>query len=592
MKKSFLPGCLICLAILLLPAAPGHGALYHASEAPALFGDLSQQEPTLTAAYGDYASGPAAAVNAFVYLQNKFPTIYDASLVPGSTPADLAATALKLGGREYMSLLTPLQIYGLSNGISSSVFIKGKYAYVGSNTTITALKIFDISNPAVPVLVGSAGGYGIGNVNVIYVRGDYAFVGWNNSTIRIYNVDDKANPTEISTINYGYGQTLALYAGDNLLYVGTNTGALQEFRIYDISNILAPSLISATDVGGDLFSFYFRDQYAYLGTAAFSRDFQIYDVSDPLSPVSVSSANVGPVVLSVYLQGKYAYLGLNNGASRFQIYDVSDPALPAPVAAVATPTEVHELTVPGRYAYLAMGGQNAYPALAVYDVSNPAAPVLVGSSANSVDVNGLAVSGWYAYLATGTGDPVSFRAYSLNHTYFRDFIWGVNLYTRPTNTAYGGQTVPQGTYSAANAAGWGWNKRVRPPWVSQSDTLPTWNFIYNQLKSGQALAVAFRGQDGTGKTFEHYLTVTGLFFNDINNNGVIEFDENAIISYIDPKDGQPYSTHLWQDATGRLFLYYYNYSYDWFAGNVQVEMALSLGPRAVTAPFLMLLLGE
>lgn len=593
MKKSvlLLTGYLICLAALLLPAAAGNCAIYQTSEDPALFGDLSQQEQTLVAAYGNYASGPASAVNAFVYLQRKYPAIYDASLVPGYAPADLAATALKLGGREYMSLLTPMQIYGLSNGLTSSIFVKGKYAYVGSNTTTTALKIFDISNPAAPTLVGSTGGIGIGNVNVIYVS-DYAFVGWNNATIRIYDVADPANPTEVSTINYGFGQTYDLFASGNILYVGTNSGAIYELRIYDISNISSPSLISATSVGGDIFSLSVKDQYAYLGTAALNSYFQIYDLSDLANPSLLSTTNVGPVVNTVDIQGIYAYLGLNNGESRFQIFEVSDPALPAPLAAVPIPNDVHELVVSGRYAYLAMGGQNLYPALAVYDISDPASPVWVASSANTVDVNTLAVGGWFAYLGTGIGDPITFRVYSLNHTYFRDYIWGLNLYMRLTHTVYGGQMANPGTYSSANAAGWGWNQRVRPLWISERDSYPTWNYLYNQVKSGNAVAVAWRGQDAEGKLFEHYLTITGIYFNDINNNGSIEFAENAIISYIDPKDGKPYSTHLWQDATGNLFLYYYNYTYNWFTGNVQVELALSVGPRAVTTPFLMLLLGD
>jgi hypothetical protein len=591
MEKA-LAGFLGCLAVLLLLASAGNCTIYQAAEDPSLFGNLSQQDQILVAAYGNDACGPTSVVNALVYLQRKYPAIYGTSLVLNYDTSTLAATALKLGGFNYINILTPLQIYGLSNGITSSIYLSGNYAYVGSNTNVTALKIFDISNPVLPNLVGSTGGFGIGNIDVIYVN-NYAIVGWNNSTIRIYDISNPLSPVQISTIVYNYGNTNALYAVGNLLYVGANSGADYEFRIYDMTYIYSPSLVSVTNIGWDVNAIWVEGNYAYLGTGDPFNSFQIYDVSNPAKPTFVSSLNVGPVVNTVRINENYAYLGLNNGPTRFTICDISNPAAPALVATIATPTQVYDLFIAGKYAYLAMGGHDRFPALAIYDITNPSSPIFVANSENSTEVFSVAVKEKYAYLGTNSGDPTSFRVYDLHHLYYRDYIWGINLYIGGKNTNYAGQMIDPGTYgTSANPGGWGWNGRSQPAWISENASYPSWNFIYNALKLNKAVEIGWRGQDASANTYQHYLTITGIYFDDLNNNGIIEFDENATLSYIDPKDGKAYTAQIWQDSSDNLFLYYHNDTYDWFSGNVQLEMALSEGPRPSITPVLSLLLAD
>ena len=313
----------------------------------------------------------------------------------------------------------------------------------------------------------------------------------------------------------------------------------------------------------------------------------------PRSPLLYQAIDVGPVVNTVRINGNYAYLGLNNGPTRFTIYDISNPASPALAAAIVTPTQVNDLFIAGKYAYLAMGGHDIFPALAVYDISKPTSPIFVANGENSTDVASVAVKGKYAYLGTNTGDPTSFRVYDLHHLYYRDYIWGINIYVGDKNTDYAGQMIDPGTYgTSANPGGWGWNGRGQPGWISENASYPRWNFIYNALKLNKAVEIGWRGQDAEANIYHHYLTITGIYFNDLNNNGIIEFRENATLSYLDPQDGKAYTAHIWQDTSGNLLLDYHNDTYDWFSGNVQLEMALSEGPRPSITPVLLLLMGN
>jgi hypothetical protein len=71
----------------------------------------------------------------------------------------------------------------------------------------------------------------------------------------------------------------------------------------------------------------------------------------------------------------------------------------------------------------------------------------------------------------------------------------------------------------------------------------------------------------------HYLTVTGLAWNDANNNLVIDGVENAFLNYIDPATGAPGSSPIAQAGLGMtLFVGYGPY-------NGQIVMSMSQVPE-------------
>jgi hypothetical protein len=112
MRKKAVTGFrfLAVLAVLgwslvsLGPIRPAHAALIDLG--PNNFGHLSQNDPGLAAIcaanMANYACGPVAAVNSFVYLQTKFPGIYDNSLIANG---NLVATATQLAGANFMNCM-------------------------------------------------------------------------------------------------------------------------------------------------------------------------------------------------------------------------------------------------------------------------------------------------------------------------------------------------------------------------------------------------------------------------------------------------------------------------------------------------------
>jgi hypothetical protein len=97
----------------------------------AQFGNLKQTDVTGCAgdATGQIACGPAAAVNSFVFLQNRFPNIYDQRLTnQGQATAyqNLVATANILAGADFMGCAE------CDGGTSRQNFFDGKKKYIDS----------------------------------------------------------------------------------------------------------------------------------------------------------------------------------------------------------------------------------------------------------------------------------------------------------------------------------------------------------------------------------------------------------------------------------------------------------------------------
>jgi len=72
---------------------------------------------------------------------------------------------------------------------------------------------------------------------------------------------------------------------------------------------------------------------------------------------------------------------------------------------------------------------------------------------------------------------------------------------------------------------------AKPAWV-QDQTQPDGIFLYNELNDCEDVEILIVDGD-----FGHYLTVTGLVWNDVNNDLLIQGAENATLHYIDPATG-------------------------------------------------------
>lgn len=108
-------------------------------------------------------------------------------------------------------------------------------------------------------------------------------------------------------------------------------------------------------------------------------------------------------------------------------------------------------------------------------------------------------------------------------------------------------------YEAQLSSTWGWaGTRLpdeippieKPLWVADN-TYPTWRFLYDELVECEDVEILVSWYDGG-----HYLTLTSFHWDDVDDDGFIDFDENAWIDYINPTDGLWHLSKIWHSGTG------------------------------------------
>jgi hypothetical protein len=123
--------------VSLLAASAAMATVYSVSLDHTMFGNLDQNDvPACKDEEGNsFACGPTAAVNSFVWLQNRYPHVYDSKLIP-EQDLDLnedgevnfydhmIAVAIELSKPEYMDCAA------CQGGTAISTFISGKQQYI------------------------------------------------------------------------------------------------------------------------------------------------------------------------------------------------------------------------------------------------------------------------------------------------------------------------------------------------------------------------------------------------------------------------------------------------------------------------------
>jgi hypothetical protein len=113
-------------------------------------------------------------------------------------------------------------------------------------------------------------------------------------------------------------------------------------------------------------------------------------------------------------------------------------------------------------------------------------------------------------------------------TFIRDQIYGNVTYlneTVPGLNSFAGQTI------LADGADWT-PQRPQPPYIER--VFPTWQSLLIALRQRKAIVIDIflPGQTPSIRT----VTGTSFYWNDIDNNQLIDLSEDAVIDYIDPLD--------------------------------------------------------
>ncbi len=289
------------------------------------------------------------------------------------------------------------------------VHVRGRYAYVTNNTGASNFQIFDIANPASPMLLSTTttGGYSQGMIS-----GKYFYISnLGDGTFQIFDVSNPVAPANVG--NLTISRPNQIYIQGRYAYVTSDSP--QKLYVIDIANPSAPKLVASIATGGSAYGIAVQGEYAFVSTLAPANTLKVYNIANPASPVLVSAASTSANPYWLTVEGKYAYL---SASTRFDIFDISNPSTPASVSSTAV-TTYGTTAVQGRYVYIPDYAANS---VRVYDISNPAIPTSVGSFSAGTGTYAVAVQGRFAYVTSITDKYLN--VYNLGGAYLQQLEAG------------------------------------------------------------------------------------------------------------------------------------------------------------------------
>lgn len=201
------------------------------------------------------------------------------------------------------------------------VHVSGNYAYTADS--FFGIRVYDISNPANPLLSGTLATPG--EANDIHVLGSYAYVSNLEKGMRVVDVSNPAVPSEVASVD-----------------------ASDEAAGVDVSDPASMSIVSTLSLP-DTRRIFASGIYSYLGQYGWG--LRAADIQDPLNPVALGL--YGNNIFNLDARGAYVYTTDYNLS--LDIYDVSNPSAAVRVAENTTLNNARDVRVANGYAYVADG---------------------------------------------------------------------------------------------------------------------------------------------------------------------------------------------------------------------------------------------
>src|SRR3989344_5005317 len=284
---------------------------------------------------------------------------------------------------------------GNATANSNAIAFANNLVYLGrANSGGREFFIFDVSNPAVPVLLGQRDLNG--TPNDIVISGNYAYVAStdNSEELQIIDISDpatidqagKLTSVNLTAANSGNAtvNAIALAISGNYLLMIRAGG--DEFLIFDLTNPSTPGnpvgrTPSLTGTVSDLAT---AGDYAYVASTDNAAELQIVDITTKTAPARIqvfnlNSGNANADGLSLDVGNNHVFLGrAASAAPEFYTINVANPLTPALADTLELGANALAISLEPNSGYVFLATADTANDFKVIDVSNPAAISLLG----------------------------------------------------------------------------------------------------------------------------------------------------------------------------------------------------------------------
>lgn len=287
---------------------------------------------------------------------------------------------------------------------------------LSSGGSVGSVALFDVSNPANPIGLGSSTGSVYNGASDIKVSGSYAYVTTNTDKLIVLDVSRPGINTVTSITDNTYlDQAAGLEIQGKYAYIAASNGANTNgfLTVVDISNPSAPSVVASLN-HADLRQAKQVDiqgKYAYVTSGATDTvgGFTIIDISNPLNPTLTDSYMSADYrgAQDIDVKGKYAYV-VGSHQDYFGIFNISNPSnisIAGYIQDSVNMDEPHDISLNGRYAYVASRSSNAVTVIELADLPfNSSIISTLGYGHSDLLPIGTYLDGRYLYVVSDTSN--------------------------------------------------------------------------------------------------------------------------------------------------------------------------------------------
>ncbi|MBN1643868.1 MAG: zf-HC2 domain-containing protein [Dehalococcoidales bacterium] len=272
------------------------------------------------------------------------------------------------------------------DGDSSYIRCTALYGTVLYVSTSDSLRVFDVSEPVVPVELSRLSGL---HPTQMVISGEYAFIYDGNNGIITLDLEDPANPEEIGFLPLSSLNSVQLYTYGNYLFTEID----DILYTIDISTPSSLRIVSEYSFGTyHVTSISLSNDYAYV--ALYTDDtsgISVLDISDPANPRKIAFLELKDQKLwgLLFASGERVYVLTANRYGvidptkwKIVIIDISNPAQPVQLGygILPDPSSFFDYTYGGytfshygigHYLYWFIGNSPNSPVIEIIDLSEP-----------------------------------------------------------------------------------------------------------------------------------------------------------------------------------------------------------------------------
>ncbi|MCS6862853.1 MAG: hypothetical protein NZT92_21320, partial [Abditibacteriales bacterium] len=223
------------------------------------------------------------------------------------------------------------------------------------------VQVFSLANPQAPAPLGRWSRPGV-FASRVAAGGDHAFVSAGGAGMRVLDVSNPRQPREVGTYPAPLGGAVTHVAVDGNQAFLSHSGGWQ---ILDISTPASPALISDVSLGVIIASDVVRPHAFLIGSRL-----RVVDISNTANPRLVGQLNLPGTPRGLDAVGTLVVVAV--GEAGLALVDVADPANPRLLATVDTPGNAQDVAVVGNLAFVADGFGTGVRVIDLTDLNRPA----------------------------------------------------------------------------------------------------------------------------------------------------------------------------------------------------------------------------